>query len=296
MKKALEKSNREFYYKETDNTQATENTSLDFFHINNTLLKDIFPIDVGYEKHSVNEDEIVNKFPYYLMHFVCSGKGYIEFDGVKTTFGRNMFFVLPPNVEIRYNVDRRRPWEYYWINFNGTSAKKLLNELNITQESYYLSCPASIKKYFIKALNAKHAKHSQVFTVTECIFGIFAEIAEVSTAELTLHDGDKTFFEQIFSYITENIYDKSLSAKKIAELFYINPCYFSTLFKKNANTSFRKYVNYERIKKATELIETTNILIKEISEIVGFTDPLYFGKVFKQYRMVSPQEYRLSKT
>ena len=51
-------------------------------------------------------------------------------------------------------------------------------------------------------------------------------------------------------------------------------------------------MNYERVKKATELMETSNIYIKNIGFAVGFSDPLYFGKVFKKYRLYSPNEYK----
>ena len=66
------------------------------------------------------------------------------------------------------------------------------------------------------------------------------------------------------------------------------------LFKKHNNATFKQYVNYERIKKATTLIEDTDMLIKEIAGLVGFTDSLYFSKLFKKYRLVSPENYRLS--
>ena len=99
-------------------------------------------------------------------------------------------------------------------------------------------------------------------------------------------------FDKIFDYINKNLYSKDLKAETVAKAFFVNTCYFSVRFKKNLNVSFKEYLNYERIKKATKLLDDTDLLIKEIADAVGFSDALYFGKVFKKYRLVSPQEYR----
>ena len=276
---------KEYYSKQAEG-------SLGYYHLNSTLLKEIFPIDVGYEKHTMR-NSYSNKFPYYLLHFVKSGKGKIEVDGVLSEFPRNTLFVLPPDKAITYHA--AAGWEYYWINFNGLAVKNILNKLGITEEHY--SIPFADRtplRYFKQALAEIDSKHSQIFTVTHCLFGIFALIAKQAPQNALPHENKRSYFREIYDYIHEHLYDADLNAAKIAEHFFISSCYFSTLFKKHANSSFKEYVNYERIKKATELLESTNLIIKQVAEAVGFSDPLYFSKVFRRYRLVSPQEYRLS--
>lgn len=285
----LKQANRDFYYSEN-------NGNIEFYHINNSVMKDIFPIDVGHEKHLADEKPVVNRYPYYLLHYVVSGKGYVELDGKTTAIGRGTVFVLPPNKDVVYYPDRKTPWDFCWINFNGLAAKNLLDLLGLGGERICTGAPVpSVRKYFFEALAAKDKRASRIFTVTSCLFRIFAEIAEREAPRSAGDFGTASRFEQIFAYVSEHLFDSDLSAKNLAEKFYVNPCYFSTLFKKNVNVSFKEYLNYERIKKATELLETTNLLIKEVANTVGFPDPLYFGKVFRKYRMVSPDEYRKTK-
>jgi len=276
--------------------QQEQDKNIEYYHVNTSVINDLYPIDVGHEKHSANDLEIPNKYPYFSMHFVIKGKGYINVDGVTHTFSKNDLFVLPPNTDLLYATDKKSPWEYYWINFNGLLAQKILDNLSIFGDNLSVKMPnTSVKQYFIKALAAKKKLQSQAYTATECLFGIFSKVSET----VSLHDTEKnnklSMFEQIYNYTRLHLYDSDLTAKSVSQKFFIDPCYFSTLFKKNANTSFKQFVNYERIKKATLLIETTDMLIKEIAETVGFTDPLHFSKLFKKYRLVSPEAYRLAK-
>lgn len=274
---------REFF----DNRNSA---TLDYFHINNSAYKDLYPVDVGHELHSGKDKRFSNRYPYYLLHYVVKGKGEIEINGVKKSYKANDIFVLPPDETITYSVSAKNKWEYYWINFNGLTAQKTLSA--IFGNDYYVKSDSSFKTLFAKAMNAKKSKRSQVYTVLGCLFEIFAKIAEITSLTEIASTAGLPSFDKIFDYINKNLYSKDLKAETVAKAFFVNPCYFSVLFKKNLNVSFKEYLNYERIKKATELLDDTDLLIKEIADAVGFSDALYFGKVFKKYRLVSPQEYR----
>ena len=43
---------------------------------------------------------------------------------------------------------------------------------------------------------------------------------------------------------------------------------------------------------AVSLLETTDYNVTEISAIIGYDNPLYFSRLFKKHKGVSPSEYR----
>ena len=47
-----------------------------------------------------------------------------------------------------------------------------------------------------------------------------------------------------------------------------------------------------RIDRAVELLQQTDIPVREIAVRVGYTDANYFTKVFKRHLGVTPTEYR----
>ena len=96
--------------------------------------------------------------------------------------------------------------------------------------------------------------------------------------------------QQITDYVDENL-DKPLSISVISNHFKMSKSYLSSKIKSNFRTSLNKYILKKRIEKAKTLLETANIKICEISEMVGYSDPNYFSRVFKKTEGVSPEEY-----
>ena len=72
--------------------------------------------------------------------------------------------------------------------------------------------------------------------------------------------------------------------------------YFSSKFKSETGENVRDYINRKRLEKAAELLKNTNKEIQEICEVIGFSSPSYFGKLFKMQYGVSPGNYRKYKS
>lgn len=98
-------------------------------------------------------------------------------------------------------------------------------------------------------------------------------------------------FLKIMKYINAN-YEKDLSLKLLSDTFHLNASYISTLIKNETNMTYSQYVTNLRIEKAKSLLQTTNMSLAEISELVGFNDYFYFIKKFKKETGVTPGHYR----
>lgn len=87
-------------------------------------------------------------------------------------------------------------------------------------------------------------------------------------------------------------YMEDIGLDTVAEKFYFNPSYFSTLFKNSAGKSFSEFLMEIRMKKAQELLLLPNSKIRNIAEKIGYKDSSYFARVYKRYFGVSPEVYR----
>lgn len=119
----------------------------------------------------------------------------------------------------------------------------------------------------------------------------FARILEdlYQKCEETVRKNDN--FEQIKYYIKEN-YAQDLELGKIAKKFNYNYNYLSTCFNKNMNESFSEYLNRIRIEKACEILRSTSCSIARISEMVGYSDPSYFSRIFKSQMGRTPSQWK----
>ena len=96
--------------------------------------------------------------------------------------------------------------------------------------------------------------------------------------------------ETAIDYIKEN-YNKNISLDDVSRVVDISPYYFSKLFKEEVGEGFVEYVTNIRIEKAKELLKS-NMPMKEICSMVGYSDPNYFSRTFKKNVGVTPTEYK----
>ena len=90
----------------------------------------------------------------------------------------------------------------------------------------------------------------------------------------------------------EDHFDKDISLDDVSRVVNISPYYFSKVFKEECGLNFIEYLTNIRIDKAKELLEKSNLSIKEICISCGYTDPNYFSRSFKKNVGVTPTEYK----
>lgn len=96
--------------------------------------------------------------------------------------------------------------------------------------------------------------------------------------------------QKIANYININL-TEDLSLNTLAEKYAMSASYLSTLFKKEMGFTITDYANRQRIRKATKLLNTTDLQIHDIASKCGIYDSSYFRKLFKRYIGLTPSEY-----
>lgn len=97
---------------------------------------------------------------------------------------------------------------------------------------------------------------------------------------------------QLRLLIEENYSNPDISISYIAEYFHISTAYASLLVKRSAGLNFSDYLWEFRLKKAKELLTTTQESVDSISIKVGYLNPSSFRRKFKQETGITPSAYR----
>lgn len=93
------------------------------------------------------------------------------------------------------------------------------------------------------------------------------------------------------SYIHEHL-SEPLSLESVSSIAYVNPAYFSDLFKREVGCSFCDYILAQRIHTAQKLLTNTSFSIQEIADHCGFRSAGYFSTCFKKYTKTTPSAYK----
>jgi two-component system response regulator YesN len=124
------------------------------------------------------------------------------------------------------------------------------------------------------------------------------EARRVFTSALDFRDSQaqnqyEAMLHQAKTYIEQHYTDPDLSLNDVATQVNLSPSYFSTVFSRETEETFKEYLTNLRLEKAKDLLRMTSLKSFEISAQIGFNDPHYFSTVFKKHTGLSPQKFRL---
>lgn len=117
-----------------------------------------------------------------------------------------------------------------------------------------------------------------------------------------------TYYIEYFPAVKEEYNRYVLSATKYIELNFRNPSFTATdvsnylkldrsylykLFKSEMGMSVHDYINKLRISRASSLLGSSNLTIRDIALDSGFADQMYFSRLFKKKKNLTPSQYRI---
>lgn len=86
--------------------------------------------------------------------------------------------------------------------------------------------------------------------------------------------------------------DLPLTVKEIAAAARLTPNHFTSLFRRHTGQIFTEYLAEQRIERARHLLNDLTLSIGEVARRVGYDDPGYFARRFRQQTGLSPRECR----
>jgi len=124
------------------------------------------------------------------------------------------------------------------------------------------------------------------------IKGTLTEIVEKVSAFISCNEKVYSLTIKKALSIINRQYMEGITLDEVASKLRITPVYLSTLFNREVGQNFSVYIKEFRIYKAKELLIKSNLKTYEIAERVGYSDPKYFSRVFKEISGFSPGEYQ----
>ena len=231
----------------------------------------------------------------YQLLYIVSGKGHFVFGGKEQIVTAGHMVLIQPRREQRYDYYGAENPEVYWVHFTGSDVKNILRKHEIPMDDpVFYSGASSTYTYIFKEM---------INELQTCKTG-FEELLSMYLRQIFLLV-QRTRQEQkptVSTYIQEEMeyarryfnehYNEPISIRDYAESRNMSVCYFQRNFKQIVNHTPMQYLLTIRVNNAASLLETTDYSMAEISAIVGYEDPLYFSRLFRKIKGMSPSGYR----
>lgn len=233
----------------------------------------------------------------YQLLYVASGKTVFYFNGEPKEVAAGHMVLFQPRQEQHYEyfaVDRP---EVYWVHFTGSDVRNILRHYDIPLDKNVIySGSSATYAYLFKEM---------IHELQTCRTG-FEELLEMYLRQIFLLI-QRSWEERkpaVNSYLQEEIdyarkyfnehYNEDISIEEYAQSRGMSVSWFLRNFKQMTMKSPMQYILSIRINNAASLLETTDYNVTEISTVVGYDNPLYFSRIFKKQKGVSPSDYRKS--
>ncbi|MBS4219096.1 AraC family transcriptional regulator [Bacillus sp. FJAT-49711] len=159
---------------------------------------------------------------------------------------------------------------------------------SIIEKLSNLGLPLNVEKE-ISALYIKVIHFDSIDQLENWASSYILELNSLLEKEFTHVNHDVT--EHILGYIQAN-FNKEISLNGIADKLALDPSHISRIFKQKFGTNFMEYTITLRLDKAKELLTASDVTVKEIGQLVGYTNIHSFIRIFKKYEGITPGKYR----
>lgn len=270
--------------------------------------------NIAAAKHNRYSPEFIHEHEFYEIFYVYSGSCSNTIQGVERTCQKGDICILPPktkhsigvfddsiiiNFMLKTSVFHATFFEIFpgqntlstffshilydktennYLLFhtgNDPVIRSLAEDLFIEymgHEKYFVPLLSSYLMTFWSLLLRRHEEHMECF---------------MTTTNKTLSTLD------VLNYFQKNYYDITLESA--AKHFGFSVPHFSKLIKDNTGQNFVQLIRNIKLDKACHALQTTDLSIANICEIIGYANPEHFTRVFKKEFGMTPGEYRKSK-
>ncbi len=202
---------------------------------------------------------------------------------------------IPPGLPHKYWADDQDPWQIFWVHFTGARSRDHVAMLGLApgKPLCWLHDLAKVTEAFEETYRHALSGYTDVD-----LFGLSTGLARLlgicRLAQRALDVRRRHAEEQVLKtlhHMAANLH-RPLTLRQIAAIAAWSPTHYSMVFRRQLNISPIEYLLRLKIQRACERLRTSDTLVADIAQELGFADPFYFSRLFRRRVGSSPRVYR----
>lgn len=231
----------------------------------------------------------------FQLIYIASGKAYFYFDGEEHVVPAGHMVLYRPKEPQKYDYYGVDQPEAFWVHFTGGNVTNLLRSYGLTDKKSVFCCGSNLEyqalfRAMINELQMCKDNYAEMLEMYLRQIFIMYQRHSKDTLKLdsTQHLEE---IDRATIYFNEH-YNEDISIDEYARSHNMSISWFIRTFKQYTSFTPMQYILSKRIYNAEILLHNSHYNVTEISQIVGYDNPLYFSRIFKKARGLSPSEYR----
>jgi len=248
--------------------------------------------DAGYFPHAAQHGRTRRAGTTQAIVIACAeGAGWCELTGRRHRIGAQQVLVIPPGVPHRYHADTDRPWSIWWLHVRGTDLDDLLTATGLTAASPVTTLGDAHRAFgLLESVCDDLARDETSASLTAAAgaaWHLLAQLAAERAGRSTGREPIARAQDLLRAHLSAPVNVPDLAAR-----VGFSASHFSARFKAATGFSVLEYVKRLRMARARQLLITSELSVAEIAATVGYGDPFYFSRQFREVSGQSPREFR----
>ena len=252
----------------------------------------LYATDIGYYPFASDHfvDRPTGSSSHILIHCI-SGNGWYKIGLDEYSVCEGEFFVLPAGVAHQYGS--KNGWRIYWLHFEGDMARSFLDRI---VKKDYSSKVGPMRELSISlfrdllnhiSLCMTNSTLSYLHYSIWHLLGMYCLYESFSESKPYGHKR----IQELIAYMKDNI-SEQMTLTEMADYAELSVSRFSEIFKEQTGHSPVDFYIHIKIQRASQMLISTSLKIKDIALICGWANPFYFSRSFKQINGYPPKVYR----
>lgn len=239
---------------------------------------------------SFTTDNPSGRLDFYLM-YITEGSLTFTIDEKEEVLGEGTAIIFPPRYHYKYSYNQgEKPLSYLWMHFTGFYAAGLLEELGLLPLARPLSVGSD--SHVVRHFQELFGSFSENVTLQRATLAPIAEQILLLIAKAVRREGEpKDVISRSIDYINAN-FASDICLEMLAKEENLSISRYNTVFKQQFGMPPIRYIIKLRMASACQLLENTDMSVRQVGLLVGYDDPHFFSKLFKKHVGVSPLAYR----
>jgi len=224
--------------------------------------------------------------PFNRLYLIESGEGFLRTGDTTVVMKPGMAYLVPIRTNFSYYCETKLTKLFFHFNLLKPDKYDVFNGIEQILE---VPMPAGLYEatrtaYQGNSLADGMLAREQIFRM----LNIFARQHSLAQDRLPTYSN---CVAQTIGFILGNL-SAELRVDALAQKSYVSKSYLEKLFRKEVGVSVGKYIDDQLMRTAQEKLDRTNDSIARIGQSLGFIDPYYFSRRFKQLCGITPLRYR----
>lgn len=263
----------------------------------------ITPFQPGYKYN-------VHMHSNYELHYITKGKGRVAINEKEFKLNKGDFYITGPNVKHWQKADELKPMVEYCMRFDialkenhELDDENMLNEYRklidiLENETKFVigdlyDIEALFNKLFLEAVEKKIGYYQSIMNYISSIIFYSArnfhdEQSKYALPKVTLNQHRINIIKK---YIYDNIAN-NISSEEISNYMFISKRHLGRIIKDTTGMTLHNLVLDIKLKKVVYYLKNTNMTLRGIAEVMGFSNEFHLSRIVKKHTGKNPSQIK----